>query len=226
MSAPKKENQLLSLLLNVAVPSVILAKFSGESQLGPVWGLVIALAFPVGYGLWDFARRREWNFFSLLGLFSVLLTGGFALAELPPAWIVAKETGVPLLIGLVLAISQLAGRSLPRRFFGTVLDLEKIQKEYSARKKTAVGRRHFLLAESAFTGSFFLSAIMNFVLASYLIRSQPGTEAFNAELAKLTALSLPVIALPLMLILTGTLIWLFAVIARETQLPLEDCLKK
>ena len=37
--------------------------------------------------------------------------------------------------------------------------------------------------------SFFLSAVLNYSLAKILVKSQPGTEAFNAELGRMTALS-------------------------------------
>jgi len=49
----------------------------------------------------------------------------------------------------------------------------------------------FLLA-----GSFFLSAVLNYGLARYLLKSPAGSEAFNAELARMNMLSWPVIALP------------------------------
>ena len=65
----KERNPLSSLLLNVVVPAVILMKFSSPERLGPVWGLVIALSFPLGYGIYDFFDRKKVNFISILGLF-------------------------------------------------------------------------------------------------------------------------------------------------------------
>ena len=47
---------------------------------------------------------------------------------------------------------------------------------------------------------------MNFGLAIYILKSPPGTEAFNQELGKMTALSFPVIMLPC-LVVTGFAIW-------------------
>ena len=49
----KKENPLLSLLLNVVAPVAVLTLLSGEDRLGPAGGLVVALAFPLGYGAYD-----------------------------------------------------------------------------------------------------------------------------------------------------------------------------
>ena len=42
-------------------------------------GLSGSKAEPIGYGLWFFLKTRRANFFSALGLVSVLLTGGLTL---------------------------------------------------------------------------------------------------------------------------------------------------
>ena len=63
--------------------------------------LLIAISFPIGYGLWDFARRRKWNFLSILGALSALLTGGIGL--LPGATVsmfAIKEAALPAILGL------------------------------------------------------------------------------------------------------------------------------
>ena len=101
----KRESVLLSLALNIAIPAFILMKLSGDGALGPVGGLVVALAFPLGYGLWDFSRRREWNLISILGFVSVLLTGGIGLLQLDPKWIAVKDAAVPGLIGVAVLLS-------------------------------------------------------------------------------------------------------------------------
>jgi hypothetical protein len=44
--------------------------------------------------------------------------------------------------------------------------------------------------------SFLLSAVLNFGLARYLLKSASGTPEFNAELAKMHLLSWPVIVVP------------------------------
>jgi len=100
-----KESLLLNLVLNIIIPTVILMKFSGADQLGPRWGVAVALAFPITYGLMDFVKQRKVNFFSALGVVSVLLTGGIVLFELPPKYIAIKEATVPALLGIATLIS-------------------------------------------------------------------------------------------------------------------------
>jgi hypothetical protein len=46
---PPRENLLINLVCNVALPPIILKWGSKVAWLGPKWALVIALAFPVGY---------------------------------------------------------------------------------------------------------------------------------------------------------------------------------
>ena len=72
--------------------------------------------------------------------------------------------------------------------------------------------------------SFFLSSALNYGLAKYLLVSPPGTEAFTAELGKMTALSFPVIALPATVVMMIALFYLFRSIQKLTHLELDDIL--
>jgi hypothetical protein len=67
-----------------------------------------------------------------------------------------------------------------------------------------------------------LSSILNYVLARVLLVGSPGTEEFNAQLGKMTALSYPVIALPAMVIMIAALFYLFRRICQLTHLELEE----
>ena len=71
----RRENPLLSLLLNIVVPVIILMRFSGDEWLGPVNGLLAALAFPLAYGIFDYSQRRTLNFLPIVGVVGILLTG-------------------------------------------------------------------------------------------------------------------------------------------------------
>ena len=50
------------------------------------------------------------------------------------------------------------------------------------------------------SGTFFFSSFMN-VLAKWIVNSPAGSEAFNAELGRMTLLSYPMIAIPSMLMM-------------------------
>ena len=109
----KRENLLYNLLFNIAIPSLLLAQASKPDRLGPVVGLIVALAFPLGYGIWDFAQRKQANFISILGFANVLLTGGLGLMEADLRWFAIKEAAVPTMIGLAVWASMFTSRSPP-----------------------------------------------------------------------------------------------------------------
>ena len=59
-----------------------------------------------------------------------------------------------------------------------------------------------------------------------ILVSEPGTEAFNAELGKMSALSFPVIAVPATIVMMIALFYLFKQIKKLTQLNFEDILNQ
>jgi hypothetical protein len=63
---------------------------------------------------------------------------------------------------------------------------------------------------------------LNFTLAKILIKSPSGTEAFTQELARMTALSYPVIALPSTIVMGFALWYLFHSIKKLTGLKMDD----
>jgi hypothetical protein len=222
--AAPRENIWLNLGVNVLIPTVILSKFSGENALGPTGGLVVALAFPILYGLVDFIRAKRVNVFSLLGVISVLLTGGMALLKLPPDYIAIKEAAIPGLLGLGVLISLATPYPLVKTLIqktGLIqearIEAALVTPESQSAYEKALGHCSWMVA-----GSFFVSSALNYGLAKWLLVSEPGTEAFNAELGKMTALSFPVIAIPSTLVMMAAILFLFYRIGKLTGLPLES----
>jgi hypothetical protein len=223
----RRENVLLSLGINIAIPAVILMKFSGENALGPVGGLLVALAFPLTYGVVDFARRREWNIVSVLGFVSVLLTGGIGLLQLDPKWIAVKEAAVPAILGIAVVLSMRTRFPIVRTFLynDKIIRVQEVDEALARRGNHAAFDRTLVNASWMLAGSFFVSSVLNFVLAKLIVKSQPGTTAFNEELGRMTALSYPVIVVPSMIIMIAALWYLFNRIQRLTELDLEQILK-
>lgn len=222
---PKKPSGFLSnLLINVVIPAVILSKFSGEAHLGPLWGLVVALAFPVCFGIWDLKRAGKVNFFSVLGVISVLLTGGITLLQLDPAYIAIKEAAIPGAIGLAVLISQYTRYPLVKKFIlnGELLDNDKLYAALNERANTMQFERKLAQAGNLVAASFFLSSVLNYILAKLILVSPPGTTAFNEELGRMTWLSYPVIVLPSMIVLFFAIWFLFSSISKLTGQELEN----
>ncbi|WP_255463381.1 VC0807 family protein [Microbulbifer sp. YPW1] len=224
--SPQKESLLANLLLNIVIPTLILTKLSGDNWLGTKWAIVVALAFPLGYGLRDLQRSGKINFFSALGIISILLTGSMSLLELDAKYIAIKEAAIPGLLGIATIASLYTRWPLVRTLIynDRILDTRKIARTLSSNGNASAFERTLLQASWMIAGSFFLSSTLNYILAEVLLKSPPGTEAFNEELGKMTALSFPVIALPATIILMLVLVFLFRRIGKLTGLKLEEIL--
>jgi len=221
---PAKENFLLNLTLNIIIPTLILTKFSGEKHFGPTYGVVVALAFPIAYGIFDFIKQKKINFFSALGVVSVLLTGGISLLGLPPKYIAIKEAAIPALLGVATLVSIYSPYPLVRTFLynDKVLDTHRISEALDSKGQTPSFDSTLSKASIMVAASFFLSAVLNYVLAKWLVVSEPGTEAFANELGKMTAYGYVVIALPSLIIMLAIMYYLFSRITKLTGLKLEE----
>ena len=219
-----KPRPLIDLLVSIVLPSVILMKFSGEQDLGAVGALVIALAFPISWGLFELIRYRKTNFIAILGLVSVLLTGGIGLLELDNEWLAIKEAGVPGLIGIVVLISTRTRYPLIKTllFNPTVMDVEKIHERLQENGKEQEFDNRLLKATYFLSGTFFFSSAMNYIMAKWIVVSPAGTAAFNEELGQLTLLSYPMIAVPSMIMMVVIFYYLWRAINGLTGLTLED----
>ncbi|MFT3930787.1 MAG: VC0807 family protein [Spongiibacteraceae bacterium] len=225
---PKKHSLLANLSFNILIPTLILSKLSGENYLGPVYSIVVALAFPIVYGARDYFSAHKPNFFSVLGVISIILTGGMSLFKFPPEYIAIKEAAIPSLLGLATLLSIYTRHPLVRTFLynDQILQVDKVSAALQARNTTAEFDRHLKNASYLVAGSFFLSATLNYTLAKVILVSAPGSTEFAEELGKMTALSFPVIALPCTIVLAGTLYYLLSNIQKLTQLSLEEIMQE
>src|SRR5690606_42166278 len=101
-----KPRPMVDLLVSIVIPSVILMKLSGEAHFGPHQALVLGLAFPLGWGLFELIRYRKYNFIAVLGVISVLLIGGLRLLGLDPKWLNIKEAIIPDDLGLAMQFAS------------------------------------------------------------------------------------------------------------------------
>lgn len=223
----KKESLLLNLLLNIVVPTLILSKLSGDEYLGTKLAVVVALAFPIIYGIMDFRREHKVNIFSVLGFISVLLTGGISLLELPPSYIAIKEAAIPGLIGIATLISIYTRYPLVKVlvYNDKLIDTDKVHAALSASNNHAAFERVLKVVSYIVAGSFFLSSVLNYILAKWIVVAPPNTVEYNEQLGKMMALSYPVIALPATVVLIAALFYLFRQITKLTQLQLEDIMR-
>lgn len=219
-----KPRPWVDLLVSIIIPSIILMKLSGDEYLGSVMALVIGLAFPLGWGLFELVRYRKYNFIAVLGVISVGLTGGIGLMELDAGWLAIKEAAVPAVIGIAVLVSTRTKYPLVKTLLynPTVLDVEKIQAVLKERGSEAEFEARLLKASYFFSLTFLFSSIMNFVLAKWIVTSPSGTQAFNEELGRMTLVSYPMIAIPSMIMMIAIFYYLWRSIRRLTGYTLEE----
>ena len=227
MKPESKPNPLIEIAVTIIVPAVVLMKLSGADSLGPLRALALGLAFPLGWGLWDGWRRHKLNWLAVLGVVSTLLTGGIGLLALDAQWLAVKEATVPSLIGLVVLGSVWAQRPLIHLlvFNANLIDVDRVNQALTARGNVAAFEKALRQGTVMLAGTFFFSAVANYVLARWVVHSPAGTEAFNQELGRLTLLSYPIIAIPSMVMMMGLFYWLARQARALTGLDMGDMLK-
>jgi len=223
----KPENLLLNLIFNIVVPWAALSMLSKPERLGPVWALVVAVAFPLAYGAWDLAVRRKTNFISILGLVGVLASGGLGLMKVDPFWFAIKSGAMPILIGLAVLASAKTKRPLVREILynDQIIDVPRIDAVLDERGNRAAFDRLINNASLLLMATFVISGVLNFGLARYVIKSPGGTPEFNAELARMHLLDIPVATVPSMAMLMFALWKLIHGIKVLTGLELDDIFK-
>ena len=227
MSTPtpaKRPNTFLELIFNIVIPSVILMKLSGDEYLGSVNALIIALLFPLCFGLYDFIKNKSMNFISLLGFISTLLTGGIGLFELDVEWLAIKEAAIPSAIGLVVLISGFWGKPLIAKIMlnPILFNLDLIYQTLSNNNKTDEFKSKIQWANHLLSTTFVFSAVMNYLLAKWIVVSPAGTTEFNEQLGEMTLLSYPVIAIPSLIMLITIMFYVVKSLTKLTGLKLDQ----
>lgn len=221
-----KSSPLVDLLLSIIIPSIILMKFSGEDQLGATSALIVALSLPLSLGLYQLIRFKFANYIALLGLVSVLLTGGIGLLKLDVEWLAIKEAAIPAVLGFAVLIAARLRYPLLKKilFNPLVLNTEKISNILGQRGCNEIFEARLSRATYMLSGTFFFSATMNYLLAKMIVTSPSGSEAFNEELGRLTLISYPMIAIPSLIMMLAIFYFLWRGINQLTGLKLEEAL--
>ena len=217
---------MVDLLVSLIIPSVILMKFSGDEHLGASTALIVALAFPLGWGLFELVKYRQFNFIALLGLISVVLTGGIGLLKLDPQWLAIKEAAIPGILGIAVLLSTYTRYPLIRTLIYNpkVINVDMIRQRLNESDNSEAFERRLQNATYLLSSTFLFSSAMNYTLAKVIVTSPAGSAAFNEELGQMTLLSYPVISIPAMLMMMGILYYLWRTINGLTGLRLEEIL--
>lgn len=223
----KQPHPLLDLALTVILPSVALEKLSTPERLGPVWALVVALLLPLGYGIWCFINKRGLNFFSILGLVAVIVTGGLGLLNLNAVWFATKEALFPVFLGVAFPLSHRWGKPLVNEMLlnPQLINLPVLHQALDTPEKHSAFAALMRRASWGMTGTFIFSAAANFALALYLLGDKiPGSEEYTKSIGRLNWGGMLMIGIPLMGVLMWLLMWLIRSITQITGLERDDLL--
>ena len=231
---PRKENPFVNLLFNIVLPVVILNY--GHKALSSMAVLLIALSFPVGYGINDYFKNRHKNPLSIIGTLNVLLSGGFAIFQLEGWWFAVKEAFFPFVFGVWFFWSAFQKNSLMKwvvhRSFIFKPDVITAHLDTDEKKKAY----HFILKKSTLYLAlcFFFSSVLNFVLAmkifvwdypKKILSFEEHQILINQQIADMTWISFLVIGLPLTVVSGWTLWWFMDQLKKLTSLKLEQILR-
>lgn len=239
MAKQKKEQQKeqqkdawSNLLLDVILPVVILNQLSKHlGENGPLIALFVALSFPIGHGLWGLFVKKKKNLFSVLGVINILLTGGLALLKLEGQWFAIKEAAIPLILGLAVFYSSFTSKPLVKLllFNDKVMDIDLVEKRLNEYQTHVEFAKHLKNLTVMLSLSFFLSALLNYILAIRIFTSIPTelsdlqkANLLNEQIAQMTWLGFVVIALPSMFIIMGIFMYMVKGIKKYTGLEMKE----
>lgn len=221
----KQPHPLADLLLTVVLPSAALEYLSEPARLGPFWALVVSALLPLTFGIYCWVTKAGLNFFSILGLVAVVVTGGLGLLKLDAFWFGMKEVIVPVLIGLAFPASHAWGRPMIcAMIFAPHLINERALRDSLDTPEKQRGFNSLLLKASWGMGvSMLLSAVLNFALAMYLLGGkEPGSEAFVKGMGTLNWGGTLIIGAPMLLSMMVVLVGFMRGVYRLTGLHKDD----
>ena len=181
----------LSAMLNIVLPVAILLGLSADDRLGAVPALLLAISIPTATGIYQIARERRIDASALLGVVSVLLTGVIGVFELSTRLFAIKEAAIPLGFAAVLLVSNATRYPISTLLADMVQRRERILRHLETEAQQQQYRGHLQAIGRVWAGIMIVSGVLKFALASVVVTSPAGTEAFNRELAFYELVQLP-----------------------------------
>ena len=246
----KRENLFLSILCNIMFPVILLKRGRGwikdyllsnfENISSPYQIFIsenidstvffIAILFPLLFFIFDLFTRKHINVISILGFVNILLNGGIGVfgssLGLSRKWFIIKEGALPLLIGCILLIMTRYKRDKFNNFIlnDAIFDVIKIKKKLDKNLNIQF-EQSLKNAGFYFIIGFFISSVIQFILASIIVVSDPGDPLFNEQVSTMTWVSYLAVLVPTMLIIGKGYFQLIKDLESITNLKKEEFLR-
>jgi hypothetical protein len=201
------------------------------TSLGPWIVLAVALCFPLAGALLEFVQSGRMGLLPALGIFNVVGTGSFAAIGLDGQWFALKEAFFPLLIAIVVLISAFTSKPAAKAILlnDEFVKLNLIQERLNEKGNSEIFAKHLQKATLILAGSFLLSAVLNYVIATHVFQpiSQSLSETerltlLNSQVERMTWLGFAVIALPTLAVTGFAFFQLLNDLRRMTGLSSEE----
>ncbi len=213
------------LVFGFVIPTIVLLYLSDESKLGPLWGMVVALVFPLALELYSLATGRKISYLSIAAIVGILLIGAISVLGLSEEWLAVRRSAIYIAGAVVIAGLLRFRYDLIEKGLATMLDMDAIR---NAIKKDADAkfRRLVTWTVSGYALLLLILGVWTYALTIVFISAPTNSSEFNAQYAELRLLSLPLVSLPLLMGATGLLMSLLMKLERRTGLSLEQLMKK
>jgi len=225
-----QENGFLNILINILIPVMILNKGS-KLHLTPQLTVMIALAFPLLYGIHSLIKTRKVNFISLLGLINIIVSGTLTILALGGIWFAVKEAFFPLLIGLFVFFSSFGQQPFFETLFlnPAAFQIDKINQAISEKNAENSFKKLMTTSTRWLSVSFLMSALLNFFLAIYIFKPideqltlESRQTLLNEQLGQMTLYSTFIILIPSVIFLGAILYFAFKKIREMTGLKFDE----
>ncbi len=227
-----QDHPWLNLFINILIPIFILNK--AGHFFSPTTTLILALSFPLFYGAYEILVYKKWNFFSLIGLVNISVTGSFGLLGLDGQWFAWKESFFPGFIGIAVIISSFTRKPFIQTLFVNpqLIKMEVLFPEIEKQKKT--NELHLLFQKSTrlLSLSFFISAVANYFMALSIFTPLSETltqiekqQILNEQISKMTSTAMIALLIPSMILLVAIFYHLLSGLEKISGLKKEDFLQ-
>lgn len=181
----------VNILVNIAIPVMVLLTMSSPDRLGPLPALLVAIGIPAVWGIYGLARKRKPDASAILGIASVLATGVIGVFELNTRLFALKEAAIPLGFAAVLLASNSTKFPISTLLADMVQRRDKVRSAVDELGRQNQYHQHMVRVGSIWAAIMALSGVLKFALATWLVRAPAGTEAFNHDLARYELWQLP-----------------------------------
>jgi hypothetical protein len=219
-----------NIIFNIFIPVMILNKGT-KFGLTAVQAVLLALSFPLFFGLYSIIKEKKINYIALLGLANILVSGTLSILALGGIWFAVKEALFPLLIGgFVLGSSFTKSPFFKTLFLNpAAFNVTKIEEKLDTSDKKNTFELLMKHSTQWLSSSFLISAALNFILSLYIFTPLPEAlsitekqELLSKQLGQMTLYSMPMILVPMMIFVGLILYFAFKKTSSLTGLTMDD----